>query len=68
MGNPKTKACKGLEVYIDDDLPKLEDLVGIVPHLFLFSWGYNEHVEVGDVAKRVKSWKDFYAEIRGLNT
>ncbi len=63
-GVRKTEACCGLDVYMDDDLEKLEPLIGVVPHRFLFSWGYNQHVEAPKtIAKRVFSWKDFYEEI-----
>lgn len=67
-GISKTDACNGLDIYIDDDLDKLEPLIGIVPHRFLFSWGYNLHIEVPkSVAKRINSWKHFYEEISRLN-
>lgn len=58
-GVSKANACKGLDIYIDDDFEKLEPLVGIVPHRFLFSWGYNSHIEVGTVANRISSWEEF---------
>lgn len=68
VGGGKSKAdfCTSLDVYIDDDLDKLEPLVGIVPHRFLFNWGYNQHINEIGVAKRVYSWKDFYTQIREL--
>ncbi len=56
----------GLGVYIDDDLDKLIPLRGIVPHLFLFSWGYNERVDESGVALRIHSWKEFYEKISFL--
>lgn len=63
----KAEACQNLEIYIDDDLDKLEPLAGIVPHLFLFSWGYNQHIDVpAGLAQRVDSWKDFYENISPL--
>lgn len=65
-GNSKVNAANGLDFYIDDDLDKLEPLVGVVPHRFLFSWGYNAHVEVGDVAKRLASWEELYRTIQTL--
>jgi uncharacterized HAD superfamily protein len=63
----KTDACRGLDVYIDDDLDKLEPLIGVVPYRFLFSWGYNSQVDSGSIAKRVNSWQDFYEEVKALN-
>lgn len=64
----KIDSCRGLDVYIDDDLNKLEPLVEIVPYRFLFSWGYNEDIMVNPlIAKRVKSWKEFYNEIKKIS-
>ena len=60
----KAEACRGLDVYIDDDWDKLELLVGVVPRLFLFSWGYNQHLTVPPTsAQRVESWREFYQKI-----
>ena len=68
-GVSKADACRGLDVYIDDDLDKLEPLVGIVQHRYLFSWGYNKHVEVPkEIAQRINSWQHFYEEISKLNS
>lgn len=66
-GNSKADAAQGLTCYIDDDLDKLEPLRDIVPHRFLFSWGYNAHEDTRDIACRVPSWKDFYEAIQQLN-
>jgi len=64
----KADACRGMDVYVDDDLDKLEPLVGVVPQRFLFSWGYNQHIEVPlSIAKRVDSWKSLYREIQNLS-
>lgn len=68
-GEVKTDACRGLDVYIDDDFDKLEPLIGVVPHRFLFSREYNRHINVpASVARRVDSWQQFYQEIRLLNS
>jgi len=67
-GVSKADACKGLDVYIDDDLDKLEPLVDVVPHRYLFSWGYNQHIKVPkSVGKRIESWQHFYEEVSSLN-
>lgn len=63
-GVPKTEACRGLEVYVDDDLDKLQPLVSAVPHRYLFSWGYNQHTHNSAVAERVTSWKELYERIQ----
>lgn len=65
-GVSKANACVGLDVYIDDDLDKLEPLVGVVPHRFLFSWGYNSHINETPIAKRIGSWTEFCQIIRSL--
>lgn len=66
---PKTDACRerGIEVFLDDDLPKLEPLVGTVPHPFLFTAPYNKDIEVPSGIGRVKDWNDFYEKIKGIN-
>lgn len=65
-GKSKAEACTGLDVFIDDDFHKLELLADVVPHLFLFSWGYNAHRDTGTVAQRIHSWKEFGTEINQL--
>lgn len=65
-GNSKASAANGLDCYVDDDLDKLEPLAEIVLHRFLFSWGYNAHVDVGEVAKRIVSWEELYRTIQVL--
>ncbi|MEK7660151.1 MAG: hypothetical protein AAB343_03025 [Patescibacteria group bacterium] len=67
-GNSKADVARGLACYIDDDLDKLVPLRDIVPHRFLFSWGYNAHVDVGNVARRISSWEEFYNEIQKLQS
>ena len=66
-GNSKADAAQGLDVYIDDDLDKLEPLVGIVQNLFLFSWGYNEHLQEEKVAQRIVSWEEFHRVVQALS-
>jgi len=63
-GESKADACKGLDVYMDDDLDKLEQVKGVVKNLFLFDWEYNLHMEVPkNLAARVNSWAHFYGII-----
>jgi len=67
VGNKsKSDAVSGCDVYIDDDMDKLEQIVGVVQHLFLFSWDYNAHIVVGTIAKRIESWKKFFHVIQTL--
>jgi len=63
-GNSKVGALQNAEVYVDDDLDKLESLVNIVPNLFLFSQGYNLHVNSGGIAQRVFSWEELFNAIQ----
>jgi len=63
-GQSKVEALRCFDLYVDDDLDKLEPLVGIVPQLFLFSWGYNKHCLNEGVAKRVSSWVELYHVIK----
>lgn len=62
-GVSKAAAAQGCDLYVDDDLEKLEPLVGIVPNLYLFSWGYNRHVDERAIARRVASWTELYQTI-----
>lgn len=63
VGKSKATAAQGLDVYIDDNTEKLVPLVGVVPELFLFEWGYNEHELPPPEVQRVASWADFYAAV-----
>lgn len=65
-GKSKASAVTGFDMFVDDDLDKIEPLISIVRHRFLFSWGYNAHVDVGDVAERIGSWEDLYLAIQEI--
>lgn len=58
-GKDKVQAANGLDVYIDDDLIKLKPLVGLVPHLFLYSQAHNASHEIPPNIRRVDSWEEF---------
>ena len=62
----KSKSCKGLDIFIDDGIEMLIPLVGVVPHRLLFSWDYNKYVDVGNIAKRVHSWKEILKFVHDL--
>ena len=67
IGNGKgSKAipCTGRDIFVDDDLPKLEELIGTVPNLYLFSWGYNTQEETHSGISRIESWKQIYRRIK----
>lgn len=59
-GKPKTEACQGLDMFIDDDLEKLLPLVGQVLHLLLFSSPTNRQHAVPTGIHRVDSWWEVY--------
>jgi hypothetical protein len=63
-GLPKTKACEGLDIYVDDDLEKLLPLVGHVPNLLFFSWPWNLHEKEPAGITRVSCWWELYNQIR----
>ena len=63
-GNNKVAAATGLDVYVDDDFDKLEQLVGIVSYLYLFSWEYNQHIKNIDPVIRIASWEKLFAHIQ----
>lgn len=65
--NSKAKALTGFDVFIDDNLDKLIQLIGYVNHRFLFSWGYNHDEEETGIATRIASWKEFYTSIQTLS-
>lgn len=58
-GSSKAKACQGLDMFVDDDLEKLESVVGVVPHLLLFSWPHKTFAVPKGVTQ-VRSWVEVY--------
>lgn len=67
-GNSKAEACAsfGVQMFVDDDLDKLEELQSVVPRLFLFSWGYNRHSELSPEIKRISAWHELYNVVREI--
>jgi hypothetical protein len=60
----KAQATAAMDVYVDDEPKKLSDLIG-VPHLFLFSWGYNlDFQDESGRIRRIASWRELYEAIR----
>ncbi|MCL5016202.1 MAG: hypothetical protein M1312_01125 [Patescibacteria group bacterium] len=64
-GISKANAAAGMNVFVDDDVNKLKNLLGVVRYRFLFSWLYNAEVDVHNVA-RVHSWEELYSAIQAL--
>jgi hypothetical protein len=58
--------AKGLHVFVDDDLRHLEEMEGIVPHRFLFSWPYNEMDKHDPSIVRVHSWRELHDHMVAL--
>jgi uncharacterized HAD superfamily protein len=66
-GVSKAKACEGLDAYVDDDMDKLLEVEKVVPNRYLFSQGYNQHINLPkSTGKRINSWQHFYEEISSL--
>ncbi len=65
-GASKVKACKGLDIFVDDDSTKLISLVGVVPHLLLFSWPQNRLEEAPEGTFRLWSWRSVYEHISAI--
>jgi len=73
-GKTKANAAKRLklDVFMDDDVHKLEKLVGVVPYLFLHDWAYNGNDQVDpNVIERVGdehicAWERFYERIHEI--
>ena len=60
---PKTEACRGLDLYVDDSMKKLLPLIDIVPRLLFFAWLWN----IDDKHPRfvqVVSWNEIYRYIQ----
>lgn len=66
-GESKKDGAEGCDVFVDDDLDKLEELIGHVPNLFLFSWPYNKDAVLPPEIIRVENWKDLMQKISDLN-
>lgn len=67
--NSKAVACKGMDVYVDDDIDKLEEISNVVRHRLLFTWPYNRHLNLdGTGVERVDGWKQLYDKIREIDS
>jgi uncharacterized HAD superfamily protein len=62
-GKTKKEATSGFAVFVDDDTDKLQELIGSVPNLFLYSWPYNEHNILPKEIKRVNGWSDLSEKV-----
>lgn len=60
--NEKTSFCKDVDVFIDNDLYKLEPLIGVVKHLYHFN-PYSEEQILPPGIINVPDWKTFAQEI-----
>jgi len=69
-GNSKAFACTGVDIFVDDDSEKLEELVTTVPYRFLF--GEQEHNQTSDhdiinpTKNIAHTWKEFLEKIQNL--
>jgi hypothetical protein len=63
----KARAARDLDVFVDDLLINLYNLVDTVPHRFIYSWGYNEIYRESGIATRIHTWKELYDHIKILS-
>lgn len=70
VGYPGSKApaCKeaDVDVFVDDDLDKLEHLIDDVPYRFHFTGEYETETDT-KVAEPVEHWEELYEEIKALD-
>jgi len=63
-GKDKLESAKDLDIYVDDDVPKLVPLIDVVPNIFLWSNEHNKgHVEPEGVI-RMDLWGEFEKKIK----
>lgn len=62
-GQRKSSVTDGLDIFLDDSVNNLKDLLTTVPHRFLFSWSYNLEYNISECEQRVCSWQDFVQKI-----
>jgi uncharacterized HAD superfamily protein len=67
-GNDKTESVSQMDVYIDDDIHKLEPLVELSTKLYLFHQGHNADQELPRGVERVHSWKEFLEKVNELQS
>jgi hypothetical protein len=64
-GNSKASACRGLDVFVDDDPNKLAELDGIVKHRLLLRWPHTKHQSAPPGVVELHSWREIYSYIQG---
>lgn len=65
-GNTKLDACRGLDVFVDDDLKKLVELTGVVKHLFIITTEENKDEQLPEGIYRIDSLEDLIVFISQL--
>lgn len=65
-GSSKAPLCRGLDLFVDDDPPKLAELEGVVAHRLLFRWPHSEHEAMPRGASPVRSWRDICRYVESL--
>ena len=67
VGESKAEAVGGFTAFVDDDLGKLVQMEGVVPHRFLMTHGYNRLDEVPlDIERINNGWPQIYREVHEL--
>lgn len=64
----KADAAKkaNLDVFVDNEMARLRELKGVVPHLILMSRPHNTKERTQGIAKRVRDWNDLYRYIQKI--
>ncbi|HSX28357.1 MAG TPA: hypothetical protein VLF60_02810 [Candidatus Saccharimonadales bacterium] len=66
-GGDKSRVLEhGFQVYVDDDVTQLGELVPLVPHLFLLDTPYNHTHELPERVTRVRDWQELEERITQL--
>lgn len=66
-GVSKAEAAREQRAFIDDSPDKLAQLVGTVPHLYLYSWEYHAGRQLPASIRQVDSWARFQEEVSRLH-
>lgn len=62
----KKEDATDVDIFVDDDIQNLTDLIGHVPHLFLFDWPYNKTETLPPEIERVADWNTLVQKINRI--
>lgn len=64
----KKEDTADVDVFVDDDAQNLTELIGHVPHLFLFDWPYNRDAVLPPEIIRITDWKKLLQKIEEVSS